>query len=166
VYIYFWRVIEMQGSAAPEDGGKMSSPSGWSAMPANDFTAWLGKLGAERDVSLESDDPVSRVSSNVAYAVLSLSAANGRSAGGASNYYAEAVERSAIASAPPSFADLKAEVGKAASIAELRRLRRSFATVTHPDRKAADDPAATHRMAAANELIDAAILAIRRKQQR
>ena len=135
-------------------------------MPAEKFSAWLGKLGAGRDVSPESGDPVSRISSNVADAVLLLGAGKARrSSGGAWGYYAaEAVERPPVA--PPSLADLKVQIGKAASIAELRRLRRNFATLSHPDRKAADDPGATRQMAAANELIDQAILAMRRAEQR
>jgi hypothetical protein len=146
-----------------EKGRGYSLPRGI-CMPANDFSAWLGKLG--RDVSPESDDPVSRTSSTVADAVLSLAAEKAQrgSGGGAWSYYAEAVERPPMS--PPSLADLKMQIGKAASIAELRRLRRNFARLGHPDRKAADAPAATRQMQAANELIDQAISSMRRREQR
>jgi len=105
------------------------------------------------------------MSSNVADAVLSLSAGKvRRTSGGAFGYYLEAEERPPVY--PPSLAEFKAQVGKAASIAELRRLRRNFARLSHPDRKSEDDPTATRQMAEANELIDQAILAMRRREQR
>jgi hypothetical protein len=67
--------------------------------------------------------------------------------------------------AKPQFSieDLAAEVCKAATAADLHRLRRKFARLFHPDRRGgAADAAATSEMAAVNRTIDEAIVKLRR----
>ena len=125
------------------------------------FSVLLGKL-AENGRNPNLDGPAFRVSTKVAEVMLSLGAALARNAARASSYYEELVE-SAPAPGPLSLSDLKEQIAKATSIAELRRLRRCFACCSHPDRhKASDDFKATREMAAANHMIDEAIRSMRR----
>jgi hypothetical protein len=125
------------------------------------FSVLLGKL-AENGRNPNLDGPAFRVSTKVAEVMLSLGAALARNAARASSYYEELVE-SAPAPGPLSLSDLKEQIAKATSIAELRGLRRRFACCSHPDRhKASDDFKATREMAAANHMIDEAISSMRR----
>ena len=61
-----------------------------------------------------------------------------------------------------SLSDLVSQIGKATSMDELRRLRRQFARLSHPDR--CDDSSATSEMAAANRLVDDAIASLRKRR--
>ncbi len=131
-------------------------------MPIETFSVLLGRLGGSESAgSADLDGPAFRVSAKVAEVVLSLGGALARSAARASAYYEETAD-SAPAPAPLSLPELREEIAKAASIAELRSLRRRFARCSHPDcRKAREDSAATQEMAAANQMIDEAISAMR-----
>ncbi len=59
---------------------------------------------------------------------------------------------------PFSLGDLASEIGKVTSAGELRRLRRQFARLSHPDR--CRDSSAASEMAAANRLIDDALASL------
>jgi hypothetical protein len=132
----------------------------WSDM--ENFSVLLGKL-AENGGNRDLDGPAFRVSTKVAEVMLSLGAALARNAVRASPYHEELVE-SAPTPAPLSLFDLKEQIAKAASIAELRGLRRRFARCSHPDRHKASDSKATYQMAAANQMIDEAISSMRRQR--
>jgi hypothetical protein len=133
----------------------------WSDM--ENFSVLLGRL-TENSGNPDLDGPAFRVSTKVAEVMLSLGAALGKGAVRASSYYEELIE-SAPAPAPLSLLDLKEEIAKATSVAELRGLRRRFACCSHPDRhKASDDFKATREMAAANQMIDEAISSMRRQR--
>ncbi len=133
-------------------------------MPVEDFKGLLGKLKElERESQLDPGGAAYRVSNNVADVVLSL--ASGRASGGTRRaaYYEDEMDLPPPPQ-PPSLADLKRQIADAASVSDLRSLRRSFARWSHPDRRGKpDDPYATFQMAAANEAIDKAILALRRR---
>ena len=127
------------------------------------FSVLLGKL-TEKGGNPALDGPAFRVSTKVAEVMLSLGAAFAKNAMRASPYYEELVER-APTPAPLSLLNLKEQIAKATSIAELRGLRRRFARCSHPDRhKASDDFKATCEMAAANQMIDEAISSMRRRR--
>lgn len=131
-------------------------------MPAGDFNTLLSKLRASgEDDQTERSSPGYRVSSDVALKVLSLTASRTVNRAQAPGYYD-------VEEAPPapqlSFSDLKTQIEKAASVAELRRLRRNFARLSHPDcRKNTKDAAAATEMALANKLIDEAISSMRKR---
>ena len=129
-------------------------------MSIENFSAVLGKL-SENGGNPELDGPAFRVSTKVAEVMLSLGAAIARSAVRASPYYEETLD-SAPVPAPLSLPELKEQVTRATSIAELRGLRRRFARCSHPDRhNDSKDSTATSEMAAANQLIDKAISSMR-----
>jgi hypothetical protein len=131
-------------------------------MPVEDFSALLGTLSSLRKDQLEESSPITRVSSSVAHAVLSLGAGQtAKSAARPSIYYDEIVGTPPAPRAP-SLADLRRQVAEASSIGELHHLRRSFARACHPDcRGRSEGYSATYEMAAANELIDRAIASMR-----
>jgi len=118
----------------------------------------LGRLGSsENGGNTDLDEPAFRVSTKVAEVMLSLGAVFARSAVRASPYYEETLDSAPIP-APLSLSELKEQIAKATCIAELRCLRRRFAVCSHPDRhKATENSTATREMAAANQMIDAAI---------
>ncbi|HWJ19812.1 MAG TPA: hypothetical protein VNR65_13905 [Geobacterales bacterium] len=129
-------------------------------MSIENFSAVLGKL-SENGGNPELDGPAFRVSTKVAEVMLSLGAAIARNAVRASPYYEETLD-SAPVPAPLSLSELKEQVTRATSIAELRGLRRRFARCSHPDRhNDSEDSTATSEMAAANQLIDKAISSMR-----
>ena len=135
-------------------------------MPIENFSVLLGKLGSSENGNPDLDGPAFRVSTKVAEVMLSLGAALARSAVRASPYYEETLDSApkpaAPKPAPLSLSELKERIAKASSIAELRCLRRRFACCSHPDRyKATEDSTATREMAAANQMIDAAISSMR-----
>ncbi len=122
-------------------------------MPIENFSVLLGKL-AEHSSS-EFAQPAFRVSTQVAEVMLSLGAVFA-SAGRAAVYSEEAAR--APAPAPLSLSDLKNEIARATSVAELRGLRRRFARCSHPDcYDASKNSMATYEMAVANRMIDEAI---------
>ena len=131
-------------------------------MPIENFSVLLGRLGSsENGGNPDLDGPAFRVSTKVAEVMLSLGAALARSAVRASPYYEETLDI-APKPAPLSLSELKEQIAKATSIAELRCLRRRFACCSHPDRhKATEGSTATREMAAANQMIDAAISSMR-----
>ncbi len=133
-------------------------------MPVEDFSGLLGKLkDPEKEILSDRDAPVVRVSSSVADVVWSLAAGRAPNSSRRAAYDEHAAERSPDAQPPPSLAELKKEIAEAKSIGDLHRLRRSFARLSHPDgRKRTETAWATYQMAAANEAIDEAILAMRR----
>jgi hypothetical protein len=140
-------------------------------MPIENFSVLLGKLGSSENGSPDLDGPAFRVSTKVAEVMLSLGAALARSAVRASPYYEETLDSAPKPAAPKpaapklaplSLSELKERIAKATSIAELRCLRRRFACCSHPDRhKATEGSTATREMAAANQMIDAAISSMR-----
>ena len=129
-------------------------------MSIESFSAVLGRL-SETGGNPELDGPAFRVSTKVAEVMLSLGAAIARSAVRASPYYEETTVTAPIP-APLSLSELKEQIARAASIAELCSLRRRFARCSHPDRyNDAEDSTATREMAAANQMIDEAISSMR-----
>jgi hypothetical protein len=131
-------------------------------MPVEDFNELLGRLSEEDRDQIDPNGSTYRVSHNVADVVLSLAAGRASSGARAVAYYEGALDLPPPPQ-PPSLADLKRQIADAASIADLRRLRRSFASWSHPDRRSeANHAYANFQMAAANELIDKAILAFQR----
>ncbi len=130
-------------------------------MPMENFSVLLGKLGDSANGNPELDGPAFRVSTKVAEVMLSLGAAFARSSVRASPYYEETIVI-VPPPAPLSLSDLKELVAKATSIAELGCLRRRFALCSHPDHKGSENSTATRDMAAANQMIDAAICSMRR----
>jgi len=130
-------------------------------MPVENFSVLLGKLGGSANADAEFEGPAFRVSTKVAEVMLSLSSVLSRSASRASPYYEE-TSVSAPSWAPLSLPELKEQIARAASIAELRCLRRRFAVFSHPDHKGSGDADATREMAAANQMIDEAIRSMRR----
>ena len=129
-------------------------------MSIENFSAVLGKL-SENGGNPELDGPAFRVSTKVAEVMLSLGAAIARSAVRASPYYEETLV-SVPVPAPLTLSELKEQITRATSIAELRGLRRRFASCSHPDRyNDTKDSTATYEMAAANQMIDQAISSMR-----
>jgi hypothetical protein len=133
-------------------------------MKAETFGQLLAQLGLlEETAGKREAGPHFRFSAGAGLAVLSLAP---QKAGGpahrAWNYEEVLEERQA---APPiSLADLAREIAKATTIQELRRLRRAFARLRHPDQcHAGAGQAATSEMAAANRLIDDAMISLRRR---
>jgi hypothetical protein len=130
-------------------------------MPVEDFNELLGKLREQDRDQIDPNGSTYRVSHNVADVVLSLAASQTSGGARAAAYY-EGELNLPPPPQPPSLADLKRQISDAASVSDLRRLRRSFARWSHPDRRnEPDDAYANFQMAAANELIDKAILSFR-----
>ena len=131
-------------------------------MPIENFSVLLGRLGSsENGGNPDLDGPAFRVSTKVAEVMLSLDAAFARSAVRASPYYEETLVSAPIP-APLSLSELKEQIARATSIAELGGLRRRFARCSHPDRhNDRADSTATCEMAAANQMIDEAIISMR-----
>jgi hypothetical protein len=135
-------------------------------MPVEDFNELLGKLREHDRDQIDPNESTYRVSHNVADAMLSLAASRPLVGARAVAYY-EGELNLPPSPQPPSLADLKRQIAGAGSVSDLRRLRRSFARWSHPDRRSeADDAYANFQMAAANELIDKAILALRGQARR
>jgi hypothetical protein len=131
-------------------------------MPVEDFRGLLGRLKEHDNETLFDPAGSVRMSSGVAHAVWSLAAARAPNSTQPAAYYEDVAERSPAAQ-QPSLSDLRQEIAAAKSLSDLHRLRRSFARLSHPDsRKRTETTSATYQMAAANELIDEAILAMRR----
>ena len=136
-------------------------------MPIENFSVLLGRLGSsENGGNPDLDGPAFRVSTKVAEVMLSLGAALARSAVRASPYYEETLDSAPKAAAPKpaplSLSELKEQIARATSIAELGCLRRRFARCSHPDRhNDTEDSSATCEMAAANQMIDEAISSMR-----
>ena len=129
-------------------------------MPIENFSAVLGRL-SENGGAPDLDGPAFRVSTKVAEVMLSLGAAIARSAVRASPYYEETLDVASVP-APLSLSELKEQITRATSIAELGCLRRRFARCSHPDRyNDTEDSNATREMAVANQMIDEAISSIR-----
>jgi hypothetical protein len=134
-------------------------------MPVEDFSALLGTLSSLQKDPLEESSPITRVSSSVAHAVFSLGAGQTVNSAQRPSIYYEEIVGTPPSPQPPSLADLKRQVEQASSIAELHYLRRSFARACHPDRRGRSEGySATYEMAAANEMIDRAIVSMRRKE--
>ena len=129
-------------------------------MSIENFSAVLGRL-SENGGNPEVDGPAFRVSTKVAEVMLSLGVAIARSAVRASPYYEETIVGAPIP-APLSLSELKEQIARATSIAELGCLRRRFARCSHPDRhNDTEDSSATCEMAAANQMIDEALSSMR-----
>jgi len=133
-------------------------------MSAATFARLLDALDGQEDVKIpDLGGPLSKVSSDVGLTMLNLAPQKDATSPHKRHYYEEAPEEPQIAPRL-SLSDLASLAGKATTAGELRRLRRSFARTCHPDRReAADHCAATSEMAAANELIDRAIISLRRR---
>ena len=134
-------------------------------MPVKDFSGLLGKLNdLDKESQFDHGRGAVRVSSSVAHVVWSLAAGRAPNFSRPAAYYEDAAAERMPDAQPPSLADLKEEIASAKSVGDLRRLRRRFARVGHPDsRKKTETTSATYQMAAANELIDKAIMAMRRR---
>lgn len=133
-------------------------------MPTETFSIVLGKLRGFEHADVSEPGPALRLSSSVAQVMLSIGAVRPAGVSRRPAYYEE--ETLAAAPLAPGFslAELKEQIGKATSIAELRQMRRDFARARHPDHhKETDEAAAASEMAAANGLIDEAISRMRRK---
>ncbi len=134
-------------------------------MPIEKFNELLGRLGGVDTDNNQPAGPAFRVSSGVAAVMLSLGAGGAKDFGRSHGYYEEMLD-GAPPAPPLSFSELKLQVAQAASLDELRRLRRKFARCSHPDcHHASKDAAAASEMAAANRLIDEAISSLRRRME-
>lgn len=127
-------------------------------MKAKGFHQLLEQLREENAEEQERRDAF-KVSAGVGLAVLSLAPEKKAAAAMPCRY--EETPAKQRSEPPLSLAGLPGEIAKAATVRELRRLRRQFARQSHPDRCAA--AGATPEMAAANRLIDDAIAALRRR---
>ena len=128
---------------------------------ARSFIRVLNDLGgAEETWERALGEPQPRVSAGVGSMVAALGPEKKNGIGRAPLRYEELPEEQQP-KPQLSLSDLVSQIGKATSMDELRRLRRQFARLSHPDR--CDDLSATSEMAAANRLIDDAIASLRKR---
>ena len=127
-------------------------------MIAASFGQLLEQLRTpEQDGEAALSEPAFKVSAGVGLVVLALTPEKRAIPQQMPSRYEELPEEPQ--SAPQlSLADLKRQIGEAASAPELRRLRRLFARQSHPD--LCGDSFAASEMAAANRLIDNAIASL------
>ncbi|MGO9544080.1 MAG: hypothetical protein ACLPPF_04710 [Rhodomicrobium sp.] len=106
-------------------------------------------------------EPKFKISSNVAFTMVELCAQKAPNLSRMPPFYSEMLEETQVL-AQYSLSGLAAQISKATTVEELRYLRREFAQQCHPDHHGKEGKcAATSVMAAANRLIDDAILAFR-----
>jgi hypothetical protein len=131
-------------------------------MMARSFSRVLNDLGgAEETWESALSEPQLRVSASVGSMVAALGPEKRNGLGRAPLRYEELPEEKQP-EPQLSLSDLVSQTGKATSMDELRRLRRQFARLSHPDR--CDDSSANSEMAAANRLIDDAIASLRKRR--
>lgn len=129
-------------------------------MPGS-FSRVLEEIGgAEGDGDRDLAEPRSRVSARAGLTVTELGSQKSTQPQQKTSRYEEMPE-DPQAPPPLSLSDLASQIAKAASLEELRRLRRQFARLSHPDCR--EDPSATSEMAEANRLIDDAITSLRER---
>jgi hypothetical protein len=129
---------------------------------ARSFSRVLNDLGgAEESWESALGEPQLRISAGVGSMVAALGPEKKNGIGRAPRRYEELPEEQQP-KPQLSLSDLVSQIGKATSMDELRRLRRQFARLSHPDR--CDDSSATSEMAAANRLVDDAIASLRKRR--
>ncbi len=128
-------------------------------MTAENFDELLDGLGLP--LTAEEGQPGEmhfKLSAGVAFTVLGFGPQKKAAPANKTPLYEE-VQDEPQAKPQMSIEDLAAEIRKAATAAELHRLRRKFARLFHPDRRGVS---ATSEMAAVNRMIDEAIGRLRR----
>ncbi len=124
------------------------------------FSRVLNDLGgAEETWESALGEPQFRVSARAGSIVASLGPLKKKEPRRQSPHYEAAPDEPPQPEPQLSLPDLERQVGKAASMEELCRLRRQFARASHPD--CCGDSSAASEMAVANRLIDDAIAALR-----
>jgi hypothetical protein len=133
-------------------------------MKAETFSRLLEQL-VEEAWERRINEPHSKLSTSIAAAMVEVFAQKAPCPDRKPQPYGEMLEEPQIV-AEHSLSELKAQISKAASAEDLRRLRREFAKHLHPDHCAGPShDAATSDMAAVNRLIDEAMAAIRRNRR-
>lgn len=130
-------------------------------MAAQSFNRVMDELGGVDEGGTALGDPQFRVSADLGFVVTALGPQKKTAPERKAYWYGEIPEKPDTAPRL-TLPELKQKIGEAASMEELRRLRRQFARFNHPDQR--EDSPANAEMAMANRLIDEAIAAFRQRR--